>query len=84
MNGKIDIDKTIFIIKKNGEELFLLTRPSDYDQVILYYDSEKDVLDYEKDWELWVENGVDQPQKITFGKMLKLTGINKIPLRKVR
>lgn len=84
LNGKIDIDKTIFIIKKNGEELFLLTRPSDYDQVILYYDSEKDVLDYEKDWELWVENGVDQPQKITFGKMLKLTGINKIPLRKVR
>lgn len=84
LNGIIDIDKTIFLIKKNGEEIFLLARPSDYDQVILYYDSEKDVLDYEKDWELWVENGVDQPQKITFGKMLKLTGINKIPLRKVR
>lgn len=84
LNGMIEIDKTIFLIKKNGEEIFLLARPSDYDQVILYYDSEKDVLDYEKDWELWVENGVEQPQKITFGKMLKLTGINKIPLRKVR
>ena len=84
LNSMIEIDKTIFLIKKNGEEIFLLARPSDYEQVILYYDSEKDVLDYEKDWELWVENGVDQPQKITFGKILKLTGINKIPLRKVR
>lgn len=84
LNGIIEVDKTIFLIKKNGEEIFLLARPSDYEQVILYYDSEKDVLDYEKDWELWVENGVDQPQKITFGKMLKLTGINKIPLKKVR
>ncbi len=84
LNDIIEIDKTIFLIKKNGEELFVLARPSDYEQVILYYDSEKDVLDYDKDWELWVENGVDQPQKITFGKMLKLTGINKIPLRKVR
>ncbi|MFD7525043.1 sacsin N-terminal ATP-binding-like domain-containing protein [Paenibacillus chitinolyticus] len=84
LNDIIEIDKTIFLIKKNGEEIFVLARPSDYEQVILYYDSEKDVLDYEKDWELWVENGVDQPQKITFGKMLKLTGINKIPLRRVR
>lgn len=79
----VEIDKTIFLIKKNGEEIFLLARPSDYGQIILYYDSEKDILDYEKDWELWVENGRDEPQKITFGKMLKLTGINKIPLKKI-
>lgn len=84
LNGIIELDKTIFLIKKNDVEIFLLIRPSDYGQVILYYDSEKDILDYEKDWELWVENGIDQPQKITFGKMLKLTGINKISLRKVR
>ncbi|MCB2356417.1 sacsin N-terminal ATP-binding-like domain-containing protein [Clostridium estertheticum] len=84
LNDIIELDKTIFLIKKNSEEIFLIARPSDYNQVILYYDSEKDILDYEKDWELWVENGVDQPQKITFGKILKLTGINKIPLRKVR
>lgn len=84
LNSIVELDKTIFLIKKNNEYIFILVRPSDYEQVILYYDSEKDILDYEKDWELWVENGIDQPQKITFGKMLKLTGINKIPLRKVR
>lgn len=80
----LEIDKTIYLIEKNGEEIYIIIRPSDYAQVILYYESEKDILDYEKDWELWVEDGVSQPEKITFGKMLKLTGINKIPLRKVR
>ena len=80
----IELDKTIFLIKKHGSEMYLIVRPSDYKQVILYYDSEKDILDYEKDWELWVENGHDDPEKITFGKMLKLTGINKIPLKRVR
>lgn len=80
----IELDKTIFLIKKHGEEMYLIIRPSDYKQVILYYDSEKDILDYEKDWELWVEDGTDNPEKITFGKMLKLTGINKIPLKRIR
>ena len=74
---------TIFIIKKYGKEIVLITRPSDYEQVILYYEAEKDILDFEKDYELWVEDGKTTPQQITFGKMLKLTGINRIPLRKV-
>ncbi len=84
LSSILKIDKTIYMIKKNGEEIYIIIRPSDYGQVILYYDSEKDVLDYERDWELWVEDGINCPQKITFGKMLKLTGINKIPLSKVR
>lgn len=83
LSNPILVTNTIFIIKKHGKETFLITRPSDYGQVILYYDLEKDVLDYEKEWELWVENGKSIPERITFGKMMKLTGINKIPLRKV-
>ena len=79
----ITYNKTIFIIEKNKEQIYLITRPSDYSYVAIYYDSEKNVLDYNKDWELWVEDGKKEPEKITFGKMLKLTGINKIPLKKV-
>lgn len=79
----VNLTNTIFIIKKYGKEMVLVTRPSDYEQVILYYGAEKDILDFEKDYELWVEDGKTTPQQITFGKMLKLTGINRIPLRKV-
>ena len=84
VSDPIEVTNTIFIIKKYGKEMVLITRPSDYGQVILYYGAEKDTLDFEKDYELWVEDGIEQPQQITFGKMLKLTGINRIPLRKVR
>ena len=77
----IEIAKTVFLIRKNGEEIYVIPRPSDYNQVVIYYNSELDVLDYERDCELWVENGVDAPVKLTFGKILKLTGVNKIPLR---
>lgn len=79
----IPIDKTVYIIKKKNKEMYLIIRPSDYDKVILYYNTEYDVLDFEKDWELWVEDENRFPERITFGKMLKLTGINKIPLKRV-
>lgn len=80
----IEISDTIFVIRKHNKEIYLIARPSDYGQIILYYDSELDVLDYEKDCELWVEDGKSNPEKITFGKILKLTGVNKIPLRSIR
>ena len=80
----IEISKTIFIVKKHNTQIYVIARPSDYGQIILYYDSELDVLDYEKDCELWVEDGESNPQKITFGKILKLTGVNRIPLRSIR
>ena len=83
ISNLIEVDKTIFIIEKNKEQIYLIARPSDYSYVAIYYDSERNVLDYNKDWELWVEDGKKEPEKITFGKMLKLTGINKIPLKKV-
>ena len=81
-----DIDEiapTVFVVKKHDEEIYLIVRPSDGEQVIIYYQSEFDILDYERDWELWVENGIDEPEKLTFGKILKRTGMNKIPLKKV-
>lgn len=72
---------TIFVIKKTGKEIYLLARPSDGGEVRIHYSTEKDVLDYTMDWELWVENGIDEPQKLTFGKIIKLTRLNRIPLK---
>lgn len=79
----IEIDKTMFIIEKNKEQIYLIARPSDYSYVAIHYESEKNMLDYNKDWELWVEDGKKEPEKLTFGKILKLTGINKIPLKRI-
>lgn len=79
------IANTIFRVRKLGHEIYVIARPSDFEHVILYYDTEIDLLDFDKDCELWVENGVDPvPQKITLGRILKLTGINKIPLRSLK
>lgn len=75
------VANTIFIIKKDGKEIFLLARPSDGGEVRIFYETEKDLLDYSMDWELWVEDGRNEPQKITFGKIIKLTGLNRIPLK---
>ena len=72
---------TIFVIKKNEKEIYLLARPSDGGEVCIYYRAEKDLLDYSMDWELWVEDNYSEPQKLTFGKVIKLTGLNRIPLR---
>ncbi len=80
----IEISKTIFIVKKHNTQIYVIARPSDYGQINFHYDSELDILDYEKDCELWVEDGESNPQKITFGKILKLTGVNRIPLRSIR
>lgn len=66
-------------ITKNGIEVTIVIRPSDNGQVIIYYSSEKDVLDYENA-ELWIDNGVNKPKHLTLGNILKTTGINKIPV----
>lgn len=70
------IANTTFIIKKNGKEIYLLARPSDRGEVRIFYETEKDLLDYSMEWELWVEDGRNEPQKFTFGKIIKLTGLN--------
>lgn len=71
---------TIFVgIIKKGVPIQIVTRPSDNGEVIIYYSSEKDTLDCE-DSELWVENGINQPHILTLGRVLKTTGINRIPI----
>lgn len=77
------ISNTIFLAKKNGEEIYVLARPSDGGEIRIYYEGEKDILDFTKEWEIWVEDGLSKPQKITFGKIIKLTGLNRIPLKEV-
>lgn len=64
-------------IKRNGTLIHVVTRPSDYGYVIVYYSSEKDSLDYENA-ELWIDNNIDTPKQLTLGRVLKITGINKI------
>jgi hypothetical protein len=66
-------------IKKDGRDIYIVIRPSDYKQVIIYYGSEKDILD-SADAELWIDNGIDKPRHLTLGKILKKTGINRIPV----
>ncbi|RBW59535.1 ATP-binding protein [Tenacibaculum sp. E3R01] len=76
----VDISKSaIGGIKKNGQSIYIVTRPSDNGFIIVYYGSEKDILDYENS-ELWVDNGIDTPKRVTLGKIIKNTGINKIPV----
>ncbi|MGS2776581.1 sacsin N-terminal ATP-binding-like domain-containing protein [Robertmurraya sp. GLU-23] len=69
-------------ITKNGNEITVVARPSDNDQVLIYYTSEFDVLEY-VDAELWYEDGINIPKQITLGQLLKKTGINRIPIRNI-
>lgn len=66
-------------IKKNGVDVHIVVRHSDNGQVIVFYSSEKDTLDY-ANAELWIDNGKDAPKHLTLGTILKTTGINKIPV----
>lgn len=66
-------------IKKDGLSIHVVVRPSDNGEVIIYYSSEKDTLDY-ANAELWIDNGIDEPKHLTLGKILKTIGINKIPV----
>lgn len=84
LSDSVMVHKTVFTAKKDGREIYIIARPSDYNEVILYYDAEFDTLDYAKDFELWVENGRSTPEKLTFGKILKLTCVNRIPLGSIK
>ena len=66
-------------VKKNEVPIYLVIRPSDNKEVIIYYGSERDILE-QADTELWIEDGISTPIILTLGKILKNTGINRIPL----
>jgi hypothetical protein len=59
--------------------IYIVVRPSDNGEVIIYYSSEKDTLD-DPSSELWIDNGSEEPRRLTLGKVLKTTGINRIPV----
>jgi hypothetical protein len=65
-------------VKHNGRDVQIVVRPAYDGTVIIYYQSEKDVLDYE-DHELWVDTGKDV-RRITFGHILKTTEIRRFPI----
>lgn len=66
-------------IVKHGQTITIVIRPSDNRQVIIYSDSEKASLEY-ANAELWIEGGEITPRHLTLGKVLKSTGITKIPV----
>ena len=70
---------TVFAgVKKEGRYVNIVVRPAYDGTVIIYYQSEKDVLDYE-DYELWVDTGRDV-RRITFGHILKTSSIRRFPI----
>jgi hypothetical protein len=70
---------TLAGILKNGTPIQIVARPSDNGEVIIYYSSEKDTLDSDSS-ELWVDNDIADPHILTLGRILKSTGINRIPI----
>jgi hypothetical protein len=77
-----DLDETaptiLAGIKKNDRDVTIVVRPAYDGTVIIYYQSERDVLDYE-DYELWADTGKDV-RRITFGHILKKTDIRRFPI----
>lgn len=65
-------------IQKDEKEISIVARPAYNKEVIIYYGSERDILDYEPS-ELWVDDG-DQPKLISLGHLLKKAKIVKFPI----
>lgn len=65
-------------IQKDKQDFSIVTRPAYGGEVIIYYGSERDILDYEPS-ELWVDDG-NVPRKITLGHILKKAQIIKFPI----
>jgi hypothetical protein len=65
-------------VTHNGRDVQIVVRPAYDGTVIIYYQSEQDVLDYE-DYELWVDTGTEV-RRITFGHILKTTEIRRFPI----
>ena len=77
-----DMDETALTVlagvKKDGRDVTIVVRPAYDGTVIIYYQSERDVLDF-VDYELWVDTGNDV-RRITFGHILKTTDIRRFPV----
>ena len=67
-------------IRKKDLDVSIVVRPSDSGKVIIYNSSEKDILEDDSSAELWIDDGVQKPRILTLGKILKITGISRIPV----
>lgn len=65
-------------IIKDGKPISIVARPAYNGEVIIYYGSERDILDYEQS-ELWIDDGV-KPRMISLGHLLKKAQIVKFPV----
>lgn len=65
-------------VRKNGQPLDIVFRPAYNNEVIIYYGSERDTLDYMPS-ELWVDDGIEVRQ-ITLGHIIKVSQIQKFPI----
>lgn len=65
-------------IQKDNQDISIVARPAYDGEVIIYYGSERDILDFENA-ELWVDKGYVQ-KKITLGHILKKAQIVKFPI----
>ena len=63
---------------KDGKQISVVARPAYNGEVIIYYGSERDILDYEPS-ELWIDDGV-KPRMISLGHLLKKAQIVKFPV----
>lgn len=66
-------------ITKAGVNVHVVFRPGDNGEVLFYYPSEKAALDLDNA-ELWVDDGQIEPFRLTLGRILQTTGINRIPI----
>jgi hypothetical protein len=82
---RYDIDEHFFTantilsgVRKDGRPIEIVCRPAYKNEVIIYYETERAVLDYEEG-ELWIDSskGVE---KITLGRILKKAKIQKFPV----
>lgn len=73
------VSDTVFGLKKHDEEFYIVIRPSDNNKVIIYDEAEVDILEH-TDSELWHASELNEPDIIRLGKVLKDTGINRIPI----
>jgi hypothetical protein len=65
-------------IRKDDRPLMIVARPAHDGEVIIYYGSERDVLDFE-DSELWIYDGT-RARRVTLGHILKTTQIRRFPV----
>jgi hypothetical protein len=65
-------------VKHDGRDVYIVVRPAYDGTVIIYYQSEKDTLDY-VEHELWVDAGTEV-KRITFGHILKKNAIRRFPI----